>query len=97
MTCFEIAHHEIAKGLWNLNLSHKQVLNDRSPLKKHETNKKQKMKTIPRTYNVNTSHGLYLYLRQCYNMNPVSRVSGEDGQNQNRKKTNVGNSEFEDE
>ena len=43
------------------------------------------------------SHGLYLYLRQWYNMNPVSRVRGGGGQNQNRKKMNIDDSEDEDE
>jgi len=56
LTCFQIAHHPLTRGLWTCNELHKLYLNE------NQTERNQKQRA-PRVYNVRTSHALYNYLR----------------------------------
>ena len=70
LTCFEIAHHPDSKDLWKCNLNHKKVLTQVG----HQTN--NTVETTPRAYNVQTSHPLYIKLREAYGLQSIQCAKG---------------------
>jgi hypothetical protein len=70
LTCFEIAHHPDTKGLWMCNLNHKKYLSQLG----HQTNNTRE--TFPRAYNLQTSHPLYVKLREAYGLQSIQRGKG---------------------
>ncbi len=70
LTCFEIAHHPDTKGLWMCNLNHKKYLTQLG----HQTNYTRE--TIPWADKVQTSHPLYVKLREAYGLQPIQRGKG---------------------
>ena len=88
LSCFDIAHHPSAAGLWTSNPNHKVMLgraqaderndtgSDTERSDESEDDKGNGRKKLPRAYNVNTSHPLYICLRNEYGLNTISRVKG---------------------
>jgi len=88
LSCFDIAHHPLAAGLWTSNPNHKTMLgraqararNDMECDVEHsdqsDDDNGNGRKKLPRAYNVNTSHPLYIRLRNEYRLNAISRVKG---------------------
>jgi hypothetical protein len=88
LSCFDIAHHPLTAGLWTSNPNHKTMLgqtqararNDMESDVEHsgksDDDNGNERKKLPRAYNVNTSHPLYIRLRNEYGLNAVSRVKG---------------------
>ncbi|KAL3780338.1 hypothetical protein HJC23_008268 [Cyclotella cryptica] len=70
LTCFEIAHHPDAKDLCKCNLNQKKFLTQMG----HQTNNTKE--TIPRAYNVQTSHPLYIKLREVYRPQSIQHAKG---------------------
>ena len=66
LTCFQIAHHDICKGLWACNIDHKHVINENGD---EDLSKKRR----PRAWELKTSHVLFLKIRQLYGLNNISR------------------------
>ena len=65
LTCFQIAYHSLMRGLWNCNHAYKGAIG----AEVGDTQQKRK----PHLREVNTSHAMFLSLRNKYSLGSISR------------------------